>query len=180
LKPTLISVENALRAAGIVSTPYGAPCSRLLKKRVREEWEDENKNITLTYVWGMDVAEIERSDRLRRSMPKQQHRFPLIEKHITKSEAHKILKSSGIKRPLMYDMGYNNNNCIGCVRGGMGYWNKIRKDFPEVFKSRAKLERILGGTCIKNIYLDELEHDSGRMTDEIDEECGVLCEFRRL
>ena len=41
----------------------------------------------------------------------------------------------------MYDMGYPNNNCIGCVKGGMGYWNHIRKDFPEVFDSRAKLER---------------------------------------
>ena len=37
-------------------------------------------------------------------------------------------------RPLMYDLGYPNNNCIGCVKGGMGYWNHIRKDFPEVFE----------------------------------------------
>ncbi len=37
----------------------------------------------------------------------------------------------------MYDLGYPNNNCIGCVKGGMGYWNKIRKDFPEVFQKRA-------------------------------------------
>ena len=33
-------------------------------------------------------------------------------------------------------MGYNNNNCIGCIKGGMGYWNKIRVDFPEVFEKR--------------------------------------------
>lgn len=31
----------------------------------------------------------------------------------------------------MYDLGYANNNCIGCVKGGIGYWNKIRIDFPE-------------------------------------------------
>ena len=70
-----------------------------------------------------------------------QHRFPLLEHGISKEEAHQILKASGIKRPVMYDLGYQNNNCVGCVKGGMAYWNKIRKDFPEVFEARAKLER---------------------------------------
>ena len=32
----------------------------------------------------------------------------------------------------MYDLGYPNNNCIGCIKGGMGYWNRIRKDFPDI------------------------------------------------
>ena len=58
-----------------------------------------------------------------------------------------ISERLGIKRPIMYDLGYSNNNCIGCVKGGMGYWNKIREDFPEVFQARAKLEREIGRSC---------------------------------
>lgn len=61
-----------------------------------------------------------------------------------------MLWKAGIEIPAMYKMGYNNNNCIGCVKGGMGYWNKIRKDFPEVFNRMAVIEREVGATCLKD------------------------------
>ena len=76
---------------------------------------------------------------------------------LTKEDTHAILNRLGIRRPAMYDLGYQNNNCIGCVKGGMGYWNKIRKDFPEVFERRAKLEREIEHSCIKGVFLDELD-----------------------
>jgi hypothetical protein len=77
----------------------------------------------------------------------------------------------------MYDLGYANNNCVGCVKGGMGYWNKIRKDFPDVFAQRAKEEREIGHSCIKGTFLDELEPGRGRMEQEIMEDCGIACEL---
>ena len=76
----------------------------------------------------------------------------------------------------MYDLGYMNNNCIGCVKGGMGYWNKIRKDFPEVFNSRSKLERDIGHSCIKGVFLDELDPNRGR-SNEVIPDCGIMCEI---
>lgn len=88
-----------------------------------------------------------------------------------------ILKASGVKRPAMYDLGYMNNNCIGCVKGGMGYWNKIRRDFPDVFNQRAKMERTIGATCIKGIYLDELDTEAGRHEKPIVDDCGIMCEL---
>jgi hypothetical protein len=75
----------------------------------------------------------------------------------------------------MYDLGYNNNNCVGCVKGGMGYWNKIRQDFPAVFDARAKLERDIGYSILKDCFLDELDPSRGRMSDEILEDCGIYC-----
>lgn len=75
----------------------------------------------------------------------------------------------------MYDLGYPNNNCIGCVKGGMGYWNRIRKDFPEVFKQRAILEREVGYSMIRGYFLDELPEDKGNMNTEIFPECGIMC-----
>lgn len=83
----------------------------------------------------------------------------------------------GVKRPVMYDMGYNNNNCIGCVKGNMGYWNAIRKDFPEVFDRMAKLEREVGHSCIRGVFLDELEPERGRPQKVIVAECGIACEL---
>lgn len=175
LKSPYGSVDNVIRQFRFINSAYGAKCTEVLKKRVRKEWEYGHKDFDITYVWGFDFSEKHRADRLLESMPEFGHEFPLIEKMLSKSDAHGILNNLGIKRPLMYDLGYSNNNCIGCVKGGMGYWNKIRVDFPDVFEKRAKLEREIGHSCIKGVYLDELEPDRGRMEDEIMPDCSIMC-----
>ncbi len=138
----------------------------------------------------MDYSERDRAERLYQSMPDVEHVFPLIDRKISKQEAHEILKASGVRRPAMYDLGYHNNNCVGCVKGGMGYWNKIRVDFPDVFAARAKLERQIGGSMLKSnpadgtkaepIFLDELEPDRGRHDGPICDDCGIMCELQAL
>lgn len=177
LKSPYGSVENAVKACGqfgIVHTGF-APCTAWLKKRVRKEWEYAHRDYELTYVWGFDVEETARAERLVETMIEFKHQFPLIERNLTKADVHGINANLGVKRPRMYDMGYNNNNCKGCIKGGMGYWNKIRIDFPEVFESRAKLERELDNRILKECFLDELEPDRGRMSEEIMEDCGIFC-----
>ena len=177
LKSPYGSVENAVKACGVYRIAHTgfAPCTAWLKKRVRKEWEYEHKDYELTYVWGFDAEETARAERLVETMIEFKHQFPLIERGLTKADAHGINANLGIKRPLMYDRGYNNNNCIGCVKGGMGYWNKIRVDFPEVFESRAKLERELNCKILKECFLDELDPSRGRMSEEIMEDCGIFC-----
>lgn len=177
LKSPYGSVENAVRGAGgwfMINRKF-APCTNYLKKRVRKEWEYEHRDYDITYVWGMDCNEKHRADIIVETMIEFSHSFPLIEKGLTKADAHGLSASLGIKRPLMYDLGYNNNNCIGCVKGGMGYWNKIRVDFPEVFESRAKLERECGNSILKDCYLDELDPNRGRMSDEVMQDCSIFC-----
>ena len=177
IQSDLKDVDTACLKSGFVNSPYGAPCTRLLKKRVRAIYEQEN-NGEYIYYWGMDLSEKNRADRIIDTNPLQEHRFPLIENNITKENAHGMLKKAGIKRPVMYDLGYPNNNCIGCVKGGMGYWNAIRRDFPEVFKKRADTERKIGGTIFKEFYLDELPEDRGRDLKIIVEDCGLFCEIQ--
>ena len=173
------TVEEACRAAGCIrmSLTGFAPCTAWLKKRVRKQWEYEHREYEITYVWGFDCTEKRRADTLLETMIEFNHEFPLIENMLTKQDCHAMAARIGLKRPAMYDLGYNNNNCIGCVKGGMGYWNKIRVDFPDVFASRAKLERDLGSHCLKECFLDELEPDRGRMSDEVLEDCGIFCEL---
>jgi hypothetical protein len=82
----------------------------------------------------------------------------------------------------MYRLGYRNNNCIGCVKGQAGYWNKIRRDFPKVFRRMAKVERSLNAAICKTerggerqrVFLDELPKDAGRYED-LDITCGLFC-----
>jgi hypothetical protein len=154
-----------------------SPCTQILKRRVRKAWERENRGADLRYVWGMDYQEAERADKLIDSMPTIEHIFPLIDRRMSKEQAHEILTASGIARPKMYELGYHNNNCVGCVKGGMGYWNKIREDFPDIFAQRAALERKLGGSFIKDVYLDELDPEAGRHAGPIVGDCGILCEL---
>ena len=178
------NVENVIRQFRYINGPHFAPCTNVLKKRVRKEYEYKLKEsgITdITYVWGFDCSKRERAraERTIESMPDFKHEFPLIENNLTKEDAHGLLKELGIARPKMYDLGYRNNNCIGCVKGGMGYWNKIRKDFPEVFKARAKLERDIGHSCLKECFLDELDPHRGRIEDEVMEDCSIMCQLVR-
>ena len=158
-----------------------APCTNWLKKRIRKQWEAEHADYDLTYVWGYDFTEIERAERLKEENPGVNNEFPLIERCLKKEDVHALFEDTfQFRRPLMYDLGYPNNNCIGCVKGGMGYWNHIRKDFPEVFESRAKLERKVGYSMLKDgrgnpVYLDELDPNRGNMSIEIFPECSIMC-----
>lgn len=174
------TVETALRQMRFINSPYGSACTKVLKKRLRQEWE-QSQSVPLVYFWGMDAQEADRADSIRKAMTKQEHRFPLIERGIGKEEAHQMLSASGIKRPAMYDLGYHNNNCVGCVKGGAGYWNKIRVDFPEVFAARAKLERKVGASCMmrdkKRLFLDKLNPKAGRHEGPIVGDCGIMCEI---
>jgi hypothetical protein len=106
---------------------------------------------------------------------------------LTKAQCHEIVRAASIQIPEMYRLGYRNNNCIGCVKGGSGYWNKIRRDFPDAFARMAALERALDATICKKegiangkrwrkrVFLDELPPTAGRYQAEPDIECGVLC-----
>lgn len=170
------NVDDVVRKYGVIMMRSGfAPCTNQLKKQVRHEWEAQHADFELTYVWGIDPHEKHRAERMMETMPEFYHEFPLIDQNVSKEKAHQICRSLGIVRPLMYRLGYNNNNCIGCVKGGMGYWNKIREDFPDVFESRAKLERDVGYSIIKGVYLDELEPTRGRLPKEIMDECLGTC-----
>lgn len=174
LQHNLKNVENACRRKGAISFFHYAPCTQFLKKETRKLWEQENPG-RHTYVWGYDQKETGRMERLLCAMPEYDHEFPL--KELSKENAHALLRAAGISRPKMYDLGYPNNNCVGCIKGYRGYWNKIRKDFPEVFLRRAEMERKFGHSIIKGVFLDELKEGAGKC-EPILEECGIACEMK--
>ena len=177
-------VEDCIRVFGGFRDAHSgfAPCTNWLKKRIRKSWEAAHPNYDLTYVWGYDLNEISRAENMIEANPQAKHEFPLIEKNLYKEDVHGLFERTfDFKRPLMYELGYPNNNCVGCIKGGMGYWNKIRKDFPEVFESRARLERLVGYSILKDkygpVFLDELDPERGNMDTEIFPECGLMCYF---
>jgi hypothetical protein len=169
-----IDLCEKLRVTNFVS---GAECSRTLKKRVRQKFQKEHEITGQVFGFEYDKKEINRAIRFKEQNPETNPLFPLIEKKLNKAGCMAIVAKAGIALPEMYKLGYSNNNCVGCVKGGMGYWNKIRADFPEQFRRMAEVERKIGRTCIKGKYLDELDPEAGRHEDAPMPECDLFCEI---
>lgn len=151
--------------------PAGALCTTELKKRQRFDFQQPDD----VQVFGYTVEERDRAERFRENNPDVSLWCPLIDEGLRKSDCLAIVERAGIELPAMYRLGYANNNCIGCVKGGKGYWNKIRRDFPETFTRMAVLEREIGRSCINGQFLDDLDPTVGRYADEPNLECSLLC-----
>lgn len=175
------TIYEVFESSGFIANRYGAKCSYELKKRVREEFEDVEFDLQ---IFGFDKDEIKRSWSFIKNNPLVMTYFPLIEFGLSKADCINTLKEHKIKIPIMYKMGYKNNNCIGCVKGATGYWNKIRKDFPEIFEKQADMETRFGAKLLvvwdhgvaKHISLRELPEDIGNYKSELPITCGFICE----
>jgi 3'-phosphoadenosine 5'-phosphosulfate sulfotransferase (PAPS reductase)/FAD synthetase len=163
---------------------HGAPCTGELKKKPRFAFQLPDD----LQVFGYTSEETSRADRFVEQNPGIDIATPLIDAMLTKEDCLAIVERAGIELPEMYKLGYRNNNCIGCPKGGMGYWNKIRDDFPEVFERMAKLERSIQSKSAKGnrgaifkskdgtpLFLDELEIGRGDYPSESAPECGIMC-----
>ena len=159
--------------------PGGARCTTELKKNVRKAYQRADD----IHVFGLTFDEQKRIERFEQENPELSLDWILKTHEVTKRDCYRRIKEAGIELPAMYRLGYQNNNCIGCVKGGAGYWNKIRRDFPEFFSRMAVQERKMnvainhkkeGKTRIR-IFLDELPLDMGRYKEEPDIECGPQC-----
>lgn len=165
--------------------PSGARCTAELKRSVRLGFQLPTDIVVL----GFTAEEYQtRHRRLTKAEPLTKF-WPVLNDHgLSKADCFSILRQHGIELPAMYALGYRNNNCIGCVKGQAGYWNKIRVDFPLRFAEMAAIERELGRTVckqewvengkrrLKRIYLDEMSPTLGRYDKEPDISCGILCQ----
>lgn len=167
----------------------GARCTSELKKRVREEFQ----RVDDRQVFGFDAGEANRARKFREHHTEVDAWFPLLEEGITKADSLKMLEDAGIELPVMYKLGYEHNNCLGCPKGQAGYWNKIRVDFPEVFDRMAKVERKLNAAICKTepldratgkrkrirVFLDELDPDAGHKQKGAIPSCSFFCEIEK-
>lgn len=160
-----------------INGPYGAKCSAVLKREVREMVQRPGD----LHIFGFDAEEQDRVDDFRERNPDVQFAAPVCDAGLTKAECKTMVIRAGIELPAMYQLGYANNNCIGCVKGGAGYWNRIRVDFPEVFARMAAEERRIGKSVLRKkgqrVFLDELDPKAGRFEKDQPGECGVLCQL---
>lgn len=161
-----------------MSGPKGAPCTRLLKKAARQQWEANNHHDWM--VMGFCADEIDRANNFRLT-ERANLLTPVIAAGITHKQSLLEVMQAGILLPQQYRNGFNNANCEGCVKAtSPTYWNHVRQVTPEVFHARAEQSRRLGARLVRHkgirIFLDELPPGAkGRAMPKMPE-CGLFCE----
>ncbi len=160
----------------------GAPCTLLLKKRIREDFEKPGD----VQVFGYTVEEEHtRVNRFIDANPYVNMLNPLIDKGLTKQDCLAMIENAGVELPEMYKLGYKNNNCCGCVKASSpAYWLKIKQDFRKRFDIMRAFEIMTGASICKatidgvadvRIKLDEIPAHIKPMDDTVDIQCGIFC-----
>ena len=173
------SIYEVFRKVSYISGVMGAPCTKLLKKEVRHQFEKP----TDRHVFGYCAEEQGRWDDFL-DANNIAAVAPLIDRGLEHSDCLAMVRDAGIELPVMYLLNYKHNNCLGCCKAtGPGYWNKIRADFPDYFDRMAKESRRLGVKIIRiaeeRVFLDELEPGTGNYRDEPEVQCGIFCEMAK-
>lgn len=161
----------------------GAPCTAEMKIAVRHAYQQAGD----LQIFGFTSDEEARWTRFLKTFPDVQGEWLLGGLGITKMDCHGIIQQAGIEMPMMYKLGYPNNNCCGCVKAeSVPYWTHIRKDFPENFQRMALLERKFNfalnrkgsGKSRTPLFLDEIPQGVRKMRKGLTWECGVLCQTK--
>ena len=142
------SIEDVWRKNKSLNVATGAICSSELKRQVRLDWQKVNDYDHQAFGFEFTLREMKRAFSLKLNYPDTKAIFPLLGLALTKKECGEILREHGIDLPRMYEFGFHNNNCFktGCVQGGIGYWQKMRDEFPEKFEKMAAMEHELTDT----------------------------------
>ncbi len=176
------STHECWRRKRYIKGQMGAPCSKHLKREVLDAFSRPDD----LHVLGYTAEEQDRFDAFLDANNDRRAITPLIEHSLDKSDCLAIVERAGIELPMMYHLGYDNANCIGCPKGGLGYWNKIRRDFPEQFEQIADIQDAIGPGAYflrdrktgQRIRLRDLPLDSGAKTyDEPSFSCSFFCEM---
>lgn len=172
--------HEVFRRERFMRGPYGAPCSRLLKRRLLDTISQPGDVMVL----GFTAEEADRLDDFRERNQDRPVIAPLVDRGLGKDDCKAILLRAGIELPLMYRMGYDNANCKACVKGGEGYFRAIREDFPEDFEALCVIQDELGPgsylfrnrTTNVRFSLRELGDGPVRRNEKIPA-CSFFCEI---
>lgn len=173
-------IIEVFRRERFMKSQYGAPCTKLLKRRLLDSWKQPGD----VMVFGYTAEEMDRLDDFRERNPDRPVIAPLIDRGLGKDDCKAMVQRAGIELPLMYRMGYENANCIGCVKGGEGYYRAIREDFPEQFEALCQIQDELGpGSYLhrnrrtdERFSLRELGNGAIRRNEKLPA-CSFFCEM---
>ena len=177
------STDEVWRRERYMKGPFGAPCSKFLKRELLATISEPGD----VNVIGYTSEELDRFERLVERFPEERFKAPLIEQNLSHDDCLAICTDAGLVIPEMYRLGYSNANCIGCPKGGQAYWQAIREDFPERFKAVMAIQEEIGPGAYflkfrsgprkkERMSLRELPPGRGRISAEPSFSCSFFCE----
>jgi 3'-phosphoadenosine 5'-phosphosulfate sulfotransferase (PAPS reductase)/FAD synthetase len=157
------SVEEVEDDEGAIANNRMAFCSRILKAEQRDRYFDELRTAGVTEIINVLGFSAMETQRVQRASARAERdgfavRFPVIEEGITKQQCADWCVSIGVQPPRMYEWS-DHANCVGCRRGGKGYWLAVAANAPEAFGRAAQREEAMGHTIIKDTTLRALLRD---------------------
>lgn len=160
----------------------GAPCTVELKISPRLEFQKPDDIHVFGYT--ADKNDIVRANRLRLNYPEMRIETPLITNGLTKQSVIAMIERAGISPPPMYALGFQNNNCIPCVKAtSASYWALVRKCFPDEFNRMVEISRRLDVRLARlndeRIFIDEIPLDHPT-TSPITPSCDFLCHLAEM
>ncbi len=177
------STDEVWRRKRFIKGIRGAPCSLALK---REPLGLVSLPDDIAVI-GFTLEEQGRFDDLQDHFPHIRWDAPLIREGLRHNDCLTMCKDAGIEIPLMYRLGYNNANCVGCPKGGQNYWQAIRRDFPERFAAVMAIQEDIGPNAAflkfntgpkagQRMPLRELPEGNGNMGAEPGFSCSFACD----
>lgn len=176
------STHEVWRRKRYIKGQQGAPCSQELKRKLLATVSLPD-DIT---VLGFTAEEWDRLQDLQDHFPAETFRAPLIERGLYKDDCKAMVERAGIRLPRMYELGYDNANCVGCPKGGIAYWQNIREDFPSDFVHIQTIQENIGPGAYflqfrsgprkgERMSLADLPTGRGDMRTEPNFSCSFFC-----
>lgn len=131
-----------------------------------------------------DSLDVARAERMRAAHPELTIETPLIEKGITKAGCLALVSGVGIALPVLYLLGFSNNNCLPCVKAtSPNYWALMRREFPDIFQRMVAQSRALDVRLCRingvRSFIDDIP-DDWPCTDPISPACDFLCHLAEM
>lgn len=170
-------IDDVFEARSYLAGIAGAPCTTELKKLPRRAYQRPDD----IHVFGYTADEERRIRQFEVNNPELTLDWVLRERQITKHDCYVMLDHVGIALPTMYGLGFDHNNCLGCVKATSPYyWSKTRHHFPEAFQRRAEQSRKYGARLVRingeRLFLDEIPADWPINGPDGNIECGPFCD----
>lgn len=169
------TVDEVFAKERYMSGPKGARCTTEMKKIPRLAFQQPDD----IHIFGFAWDEMERRYDFERRNPELNLEWPLFTAGLEVDDCLKMVQKAGIAVPRMYLLGFEHNNCWGCVKSSSPkYWNLVRRYRPDVFERRATRSRELGCRLVmlkgQRIFLDELPPEEMEYIQE-KLSCGPEC-----
>jgi len=106
-------IESVFEHFQYMSNPRGyAHCTTELKKVPRFGFQRADD----THIFGFTTDEMKRLRRFEEDNFDMNLAWPLVQAGMSKADCLKMIADAGIEIPAMYRLGFENNNCLGCVK----------------------------------------------------------------